>query len=142
MDKGRSGQGHRPRKDRRKPLNARRNKAYTITISALTFAEVHKKKGHEKLTDTENGHLLKYFENEFIVFVEVDRFIAEEANRMCRRFADNKLSPADAIHLASAVRAGCDCLLTWDGGLLSIPHPTMKIEHPRITKQGPLFEPK
>ncbi len=112
---------------------------YRVITSHLTIAEVHKKKGFTKLTDTENGQLLKYFENEFIAFVEVDRAIAEEANRLCRRYSDQKLSPNDAIHLASALKAGCDVLLTWDGGLLDIAHPNVKIEWPRITKRGPLF---
>ena len=112
---------------------------YKIISSHLTIAEVFKRKGHAKLTDTENGQLLRYFESEFIAFVEVDRAVAEEANRLCRRFADKKLMPNDGIHLASAVRAGCDVLLTWDRGLLGIEHPQIRTEWPRITKQGPLF---
>ena len=112
---------------------------YQVVTSHLTIAEVFKKKGATKLTDTENGAILKYFEQPFIVFVEVDRGIAEEANRLCRRFIDQKLSPNDAIHLASALRAGCDVLLTWDNLLLDVSHQGVRIECPRITKLGPLF---
>ncbi len=52
--------------------------------------------------------------------VEVDRNIGEAANKLCVRFSDNRLRPADAIHLASALRAGCDVLLTWDGPLAGV----------------------
>ena len=87
---------------------------FRIITSYFTLAEVHKKRGHgvPALTDEQNGKILTYFENEFVTFVEVDRGIGEEANRLCQRYRDYKLSPPDAIHLASAIRANCDVLLT------------------------------
>jgi predicted nucleic acid-binding protein len=100
-------------------------------------AEVFKKKGDgtPRLTDEENGKLLKYLESDYLVFVEVDRAIAEEANRLCRRYRDAKLAPCDAIHIASALRAKCDALLTWDQRLVRVKHPDLRIEQPRIVGQ-------
>lgn len=111
---------------------------YKIITSYLTLVEVFKKKGDgkERLTDEQNGRALKYFENSFLVFVELDRIVAEEANRLCVQYRSEKLSPCDAIHLASALRAKCDYLLTWDGPLCAIKHRDIKIEHPRIVGQG------
>jgi predicted nucleic acid-binding protein len=109
--------------------------AYAIITSYFTIAEVHKKRGHgvPALTDDQNGKILAYFENEFLTFVEVDRGIGEDANRLCQKYRQHKLSPADAIHLASAVRAGSEVLLTWDGPLAEIrQHDGIRIEFPRI----------
>ena len=47
----------------------------------------------------------------FIEIIDVDRQLGEQANRFCRTYG---LSPADAIHLTCALRAGCDVLLSWD----------------------------
>ena len=72
---------------------------YLIIISALTFAEVHKKRGKEKLAEDENDNVLDYFEHDFVTTVPVDRGVGVEANRLCRKYEDKKLSPNDAIHL-------------------------------------------
>ena len=76
---------------------------YQIITSYLTIAEVFKKKGTTRLTDEENGKLLRFFESPFITFVEVERIVAEDANKLCRRYHDAKLAPCDAIHVASAI---------------------------------------
>ena len=72
---------------------------FRICISALTLAEVHKKREHVQLTDDEHTEILRFFEHEYIDVVSVDRMIGEEAHRFCRKYG---LSPADAIHLACA----------------------------------------
>ncbi len=43
--------------------------------------------------------------------VEVDLLVAKAARSIARQHG---LKPVDAIHLATAVRAGADQLLTWD----------------------------
>lgn len=55
--------------------------------------------------------------------VEVLPFTLETADRFASIRATNKVSPADAIHLASAAEAGVDIFVTNDGDLrkLSIP---------------------
>lgn len=112
---------------------------FPIVISSLTIAEVHKRKHKKKLSDDENKNTLLYFEHDFVAVQSVDRQIGEEANRLCRRHQDKKLSPADAIHLACAKRAGCDVLLSWDVPLTEVKEPGIKIETPRALGQKTLF---
>ena len=106
--------------------------AFRICISALTLAEVHKKRGYERLTDDERTEILQFFEHDYIDVVCVDRMIGEQAHRFCREYG---LSPADAIHLACALRAGCDCLLSWDDALNDVDHPHIRCEEPRTFGQ-------
>ena len=101
---------------------------FKLCASALTLAEVHKKRGSLQLTDAEDESILAFFEHEFIDIVDVDRTIGEQANRFCRQFP---LRPNDAIHLACALKAKCDVLLTWDNPLASVKHPDIAIEYPR-----------
>ena len=105
---------------------------FRICISALTIAEVHKKRGHERLTDDEHTEILQFFEHDYIDVVSVDRMIGEQAHRFCREYG---LSPADAIHLACALRAGCDYLLSWDDSLNDVDHPHIRCEEPRVLGQ-------
>ena len=113
---------------------------YRTVTSYFTMA-VYKKKGHgaTALTDAENGAILKYFESEWIDWVFVDRLIGEDANRLLVQHRADKLRPVDAIHLASAIRAKCDVLLTWDGPLAQIHRHDIRIEFPRVGA-GTLFE--
>ena len=55
--------------------------------------------------------------------IELISFTAETADRYARIRAGNRVSPADAIHLASAANAGVDLFLTNDHRLkpLTIP---------------------
>ncbi len=105
---------------------------FQIFISALTLAEVHKKRGHERLTESEDEEILDFFENDFIEVIDVDRELGEQANRFCREYG---LSPADAIHLACALRAGCDVLLSWDEKLAAVKHPHIRCERPQMLGQ-------
>jgi predicted nucleic acid-binding protein len=119
-------------------LQAAEDGEYSVVSSFLTLAEVHKTKGHTKLEDDQNSRILKYFEHSFIRFVDLDRDVGEQANRLCRMYQKEKLSPNDAVHLASALRAKCEVLLTWDDGLIEVRHPDIRIERPRILGQGRL----
>jgi predicted nucleic acid-binding protein len=108
---------------------------FPVIISALTIAEVHKKRNMPKLADDENQNVLDYFEHEFVRLIQVDRSIGEEANKLCRRYEEEKLSPNDAIHLACAKRAGCDVLLSWDDTLNAIEDPDIITQEPRILEE-------
>jgi predicted nucleic acid-binding protein len=119
-------------------LTLAEQQVFPIVISSLTLAEVHKKKGKQKLTGDENDNVLNYFEHEFVNVVTIDRAIGEEANRLCRKYEDQKLSPNDAIHLACAKKAGCDVLLSWDKVLNSIKDPDIRTERPAILDTAPL----
>lgn len=111
------------------------NGDFQVFISALTLAEVHKKRGHERLTESEDEEILDFFENDFIEVIDVDRELGEQANRFCRTYG---LSPADAIHLACALRADCDVLLSWDEELVAAKHPNIRCERPQMLGQLPL----
>ena len=112
------------------------NGDFLVHISALTLAEVHKKREYERLTDQEDEEILAFFRTEFIVLIEVNRKIGEQANRFCRTYG---LSPVDAIHLACALDAGCDALLSWDEKLVAVNHPHIRCERPQILGQLPLL---
>lgn len=105
---------------------------YLIYASTWSLAEVHKTRGGVALLDDQDEKILKFFESDFIRLVVVDRLVGEEANRLCRRYG---LKPADAVHLACALRAGCDVLLAWDDDLLKLIPPGIQIERPQMLGQ-------
>ena len=113
-------------------LTLAENGEFKIHSSSFTLAEVHKKRNHEKLTTEQDENIILFFEQEFIEVIDVDRLIGEEANRLCRQYG---LLPADAIHLASALRAGCDVLLAWDDRVTKVSHSDIRIEEPQIIGQ-------
>jgi predicted nucleic acid-binding protein len=108
---------------------------FQVYISSLAIAEVYKRKKSPKLTPQENGKILKYFESDFILVVDVDRSIGEEANRLCCQYQSHGLMPNDAIHMACARRAGCDVLLSWDATLNAIHDFQVRTEEPQIIGQ-------
>jgi predicted nucleic acid-binding protein len=125
-------------------LNEAESGKYPIVTSYFTMAEVFKKKGdgNPPLSDERNGQIMEYFNaSEWIKWVEVDHVVGEEANQLLIRYRDQRLRPADAIHLASALRAKCEVLLTWDGPFSAIKHPNIRIEFPQVAfgPQGSLF---
>lgn len=111
---------------------------YPIYTSAFTLAEVNKLRSQPRNTTDVSEEILAFFENEYIKLVDVDRRIGEEANHFCRQYG---LYPADAVHLASALRAGCDVLLAWDDRFQKVNHPTIRIEEPRLLGQQTLDLP-
>lgn len=110
--------------------------AYPIHTSAVTLAEVHKTRGGIALASDMDEAILNYFEHNYIRIVAVDREIGEQANKLCR---DYGLETCDALHLASALRARCDYLLTWDDKLLRCTHPNIWIAKPEIMAQPTLM---
>lgn len=116
--------------------------AFPIYTSTLTLAEVHKRRHNDMLTNDQDEEILAYFEHEYIRFIDVDRMIGEHANRLCRDTSlvpprTKLLLPNDAIHLASAIRAKCDVLLAWDGGITACTYPGIEIAVPE--KRGQSF---
>ena len=84
-----------------------------IRVCASTFivVEVCKAPRARALTEAEEKTLADFFLHDYFEWVEVDMTVAREARSLAR---EHSLKPADAIHLASALRAGADCLLRWD----------------------------
>jgi len=114
--------------------------SFPIVTSYFTMAEVFKKKGdgNQALTDEQNGRIIKYFESEWIEWVPVERLIGEESNALLVKYRNERLRPHDAIHLASALRAKCDVLLTWDGPLLNVKNAGIRIEFPEVVVAPPV----
>ena len=81
-----------------------------IITSALTLTEVIKIKGKPILADAED-RICAFFEHEWIVVRDVDRFIAEQAREFIWKY---KLQPLDAIHLAAAYKHQLRHLDTYD----------------------------
>ncbi|MGH2370122.1 MAG: type II toxin-antitoxin system VapC family toxin [Chloroflexota bacterium] len=102
--------------------------AYRIYTSALTLAEVLHRRGSAPLDDQEDEDVLAFFEHDFIEVIDIDRLIGEEANRLCRRYGPR---PNDGIHIASAIRAGCDVALFWDDRVTNKVVPGIRLEAPR-----------
>ena len=82
-----------------------------IVTSALTLTEVIKIKGKEALPANDEDRIKAFFEHEWIVVRDVDRFIAEQARDFIWK---HKLQPYDAIHLATAYRMKLQYLDTYD----------------------------
>lgn len=126
-------------------LTLAEQRVFPVYISPLTIAEVHKIRHQEKLTDDENENILEFFENDFVTVVPIDREDGENANRLCRRYQTERLSPTDALHLACALKAECDVILTWDRDFKKVVHPDIRVEPPTIweppkrPEQAPLF---
>jgi predicted nucleic acid-binding protein len=89
------------------------DKRFTVVASTLIYAEVC---GHGEVRAAQDAvavdaKVSAFFEHGFIQWVEVDLVIAREARRLSREL---RLRGADAIHLASAARASCQVLMTWN----------------------------
>jgi len=110
---------------------------FRIGMSTLLIAEVHKPRHSSSLNPVQDDYLIRFFQRSFFDVIEVDRDIAESANRFCRQFG---IYPNDAIHLASALRLDCDVLLSWDQRFTRVAHPDIRCENPQIRGQLPLLE--
>jgi predicted nucleic acid-binding protein len=89
------------------------NGRWPILTATFTLAEVLKDKGRPILTPDEERRIDAFFRHDYIKLVTLDRRVAEHARSLARQHG---LSPADAIHLASAIRSQADELLKWDKG--------------------------
>lgn len=108
---------------------------YPVHTSTFTLAEVNKLRSEPRQTSNVSEKILAFFEHEYIKLIDVDRRIGEQANRFCQEFG---LYPADAVHLACAIRAGCDVLLAWDDRFARVNHAQISVEEPRMLGQHAL----
>jgi len=83
-----------------------------IVASTFVIAEVIKgPTGAPMLTPEQERVIDGFFQHDFITWVELDMTVAYDARRLARLHG---LKPADAVHLASAIRGRADQLLRWD----------------------------
>lgn len=113
---------------------------FNVFISAITLAEVYKKKKRPTVANAQLDEFLELINEPFVRVVEVDRETALHAHSLCRRFCGEKLMPTDAMILACALRAKCEVLLAWDNPLTTVVHEEIRIELPRMIERSLLSE--
>ena len=108
-----------------------------IVTSAWTLAEVIKRPGEPPLSAQVEQKIIDFFENEYIIVVNLDRRVAEEARAISRQYG---VKPKDAVHLATAAVAKLETFDTWDGGLIKLDskvgNPPIRIGHPKWEGQA------
>lgn len=89
-----------------------------IVTSAVSLTEVIKLKGEEPLKEADEQKIKDFFENDYILIANLDRFIGEKARHLIWKHPS--LKPKDALHLATAIHVECPYLDTFDRDLLTL----------------------
>lgn len=88
-----------------------------ILTSALSLAEVCK----DPAIKTQQADAISdYFESDYILLVNVDRFVGERARTLMVGGGYAGLKPPDAIHVATAAISGVEEMHTFDHTLLNL----------------------
>jgi len=132
--------------DCRGVLTKAQNGELTIVTSALTLTEVIRIKGKTRLPREKEDTIVEFFENDFMVIRNVDRFVAEFARDLVWTYS--KLMPKDSIHVATAVLNDIQILNTFDDVLLGLDEyidlnnkpGKLSIKKPDIAHQTDIFE--
>ena len=98
----------------RNVINAAAAGQIEIATSTFTLSEVCK---NPDVKDTSEDKIAAFFENDYVLLVNLDRAVAERA-RALLRMGFSKLKPPDACHLASAALANAEEMHTYDDKLL------------------------
>ena len=115
------------------------NGKVTIYISRLTIVEVHKKRNYPVLTRQEDDRVqADFFKHEYIKKIDVDSWVAERARQIAWEYT---LRPADAIHVASAVKVNAEILHHWNGDFGNVPVEIMPNEEPINWEKQTTFLP-
>ncbi len=106
---------------------------YKLYTSFLTIAEVNRIKETGKEMTTEElpkvqALFNEFMEHQWIVPIEVSRTVAEKAQEIGARYVFTRpqnntlyrISPTDAIHVASAILSKCNVLMAWDKQLVKV----------------------
>ena len=94
-----------------------------IVVSALALAEVLylRTDGPQKLYRESRDKIRAFFRRSYFVVVDVDRFIAEQAQELFWEYNPKVgLAPKDAIHVATALNQNAVYLETYDTNLLRL----------------------
>ena len=89
---------------------AKKNKIEILT-STLSLVEVCK---NPKIRTSDEDQIGAYFENDYILLMNVDRLVGEHA-RLLMMAGHTGLKPPDAIHVASAILGNVSEFHTFDG---------------------------
>ena len=95
-----------------------------IVTSTITWAEVFWMRTKTS-QDAQIETIDDLFGKSWVVPIELDKHIAQLSRELLYSFAKNQgLTPKDAVHLASAIRArtigAVECFDTWDRGLQAL----------------------
>jgi len=85
-------------------------------LSAIALVEVL---ARNRATGTEDQKVRDFFDNDYILLVNVDKHLGDVARRLMLA-GHPRLKPPDAIHLATACVANADEFHTFDDGLLTL----------------------
>ena len=116
-------------------LNAAEAGELKIITSSNTLAEVVRVKGEPRIGPGQEAILYDFFQNDFIIFVNVEWFVGTQARRLIHDFP--ALKPMDAIHLATALRAKVAEMHTYDDDLC---HLSGKVGVPPLSIRTPSLE--
>lgn len=128
-------------------LSAGQRGTHKLTMSPLVIAEVLGSgniRGAHVMPDERVRRVADvygYFHDNDLLYVELDQFLALEAANLA---VAHQLKGPDAVHLASALRAECTTLYTWDNDLLKLDGNDalggMRCVEPEIQGQGDLLQ--
>jgi len=98
-----------------KIISEAENNRLVIVTSALTIAETSFIDGRESTTDVvkQAETIRQFFEMDYFDIRPVDRTIGASAADIVRKHKG--VTPSDAIQIATAFAAKCQCLYTYDG---------------------------
>lgn len=118
-----------------------------LAASPLLEAEVLCNGDARKETDRIRSLLRGWFQAESTAWTDIDRFLTRDAVGLLKDFGHlrfnraKRLGSADALHLAAAVRLGCDYFFSHDGGFpLNHKVREVQVQTPRIVWQESLFD--
>ena len=89
-----------------------------IVISSLTMGETVRPRGSETPLPVElRDKVLAFFENDYIIMVNLDRDVVRKSLDLCWNF---NLKSRDALHVAAALAYQCDAFETFDQSILKL----------------------
>lgn len=130
-----------------------RDGEFLIVSSAITLAEVIRmRKTSIRLSRDKDQAIREFFKQPYISIRGVDRPTAELARELVWKYRDlvpkdNEVKPWDAIHMATAIRAGIALINTYDPDLTQLDGKEkcsqgniLEIRKPERKDRGPLFD--
>ena len=109
-----------------------------LVTSTWTLTEVIRIKGWDAMAEADDNVIRAFFERDYIAL----RAVTEEIGHQSRRLAwQQRYSPKDAIHVATALDANCAVLDTFDLNLIKRGAPTgsdLRISTPDLPYQADL----
>lgn len=102
-----------------------------IEIFTSAFCLIEVCKTREAKLQSDDGKIAAFFENDYIVVVNVDRHTGEIGRRLMLS-GYSKLKPADASHLAAAVVTNADEMHTFDERLLNLDGVLNKVDGTKL----------